>query len=809
VLERYFAHFAAREWDAMAQTLADDFMTDDRRPVVNAGVRHGRAAEIANMQAFAEVGTLNITLTIVATRGERLVLVRDYLSVRDWSQSSHNGVSVIEINADNQISAHVLFDPDDVDAAFAELDTRYLAGEAAAHANAWSVITAGYAALNRHELPAMTPDCVSIDHRRGTAFAPGEVIAYARAGLDLDQNIRTYVEAVHRLNDLGVVWTHVGHETSQEGFDAEWRIAFICTVEGDLVSRCEVFDEADLGTALAKFDQLSRPAPHLENAASRLIERLNVHFAARDWDAMTETMADDLFDDDRRRVVGAGVRHGRDAVMANVRAVADVSCTDITSTVIATRGARLVLTRDRFSIRDQRSEAFHAEVLGIIEIDANERIVARFAFDLDDIDAAIEELDSRYLAGEAAPYSRIWQFVMNGLGALNRHERGPMTREVAYADHRRLPFAAGDFGRAVEDLWALVPDARYRVTAVHALDAHGVVGSLVIEGTDLHGNELQWARICLISFASGQARMDVYEDDDLDAALARFEELHPHTRRLENAATRVYERLHAQFTARDWDGITAILADDYYQHDRRPVVGGEIRRGRGSLMEDLRAAAALGITEATSDAIATRGERLTLTCVRYSRSDEGPEPYRADLLQIVDIDVDERITALVAFDPDDIGAAFEELDARYLAGEAAAHAHTWSVVAGTYATINGHELPATTPDWVNIDHRRGIAFAPGDMIAYIRATLDDAPDFKIYVEAVHGLNTLGAVVTITSHGTSQEGFDAEWHDVNVLTVTGDVISRCELFDQADLDDAIAQFDQLSQPARRLETRQAE
>ena len=58
------------------------------------------------------------------------------------------------------------------------------------------------------------------------------------------------------------------------------------------------------------------------------------------------------------------------------------------------------------------------------------------------------------------------------------------------------------------------------------------------------------------------------------------------------------------------------------------------------------------------------------------------------------------------FDLDDIDAAFEELDARYLAGEAAAHAHTWSVIAGAYAALNRHELPATTPDWVNIDHRR-------------------------------------------------------------------------------------------------------
>ena len=62
--------------------------------------------------------------------------------------------------------------------------------------------------------------------------------------------------------------------------------------------------------------------------------------------------------------------------------------------------------------------------------------------------------------------------------------------------------------------------------------------------------------------------------------------------------------------------------------------------------------------------------------------------------------------ARVLFDPDDIDAAFKELDARYLAGEAAAHAHTWSVIAEVYAAFNRHELPADA-DWVNVDHRRG------------------------------------------------------------------------------------------------------
>ena len=143
----------------------------------------------------------------------------------------------------------------------------------------------GHAALNRRELPPTTPDCVSIDHRRGAAFAPGELVEYFRAGFDLDQDIRTYVEVVHRLGELGAVCTHVGHGVSRDGFDAEWRGIDLLTVDSNMVNRCEVFDEADLDTAIARFEELRRPTPRLENAASQAFQRVESYFAARDWDA--------------------------------------------------------------------------------------------------------------------------------------------------------------------------------------------------------------------------------------------------------------------------------------------------------------------------------------------------------------------------------------------------------------------------------------------------------------------------------------------------------------------------------------------
>ncbi len=101
---------------------------------------------------------------------------------------------------------------------------------------------------------------------------------------------------------------------------------------------------------------------------------------------------------------------------------------------------------------------------------------------------------------------------------------------------------------------------------------------------------------------------------------------------------------------------------------------------------------------------------------------------------------------------------------------------------------------------MNIDRRRGAGFAPGDAIPYVLAAWDVAPDINMYLEAVHRLSELGAVVTQVSKGTSQQGFDAEWREIAVLTFAGDAISRCEIFDEEDLDAAVVRFDELSRPA---------
>lgn len=797
--ERFLSHFTAREWDAMAATPTENFAIDDRRRVVNAGIRHGRANAIHDWRAAADVGFSFVMVGVIATRGERIALLRVRALGPDPEAIQNDAFNIIEIDADERVAAAVVFDLDDIEAAFAELDARYLAGEAAAHARTWSVVTGAYAAMNRHELFPTTSDWVNRDHRRPGIIEDGGLNASLRSLWELIPDLTFRIEAVHRLTDLGVACSHVAHGVSRDGFDAEWRGIEVITTDGQLINRCEIFDAAAVEAALAHFEALRPQAPSLENTASRVGERYLAHFAAADWDAMTEMLADNFSNDDRRRVVGIGVRHGRGAQIGDMRTIADLFSTKVTHTTLATRGANLAVMRLRFSVHDQGSDAFLLEAVGVLEINADERIVAVVFFDVDGLDAAYDELEARYLAGEAAPYARVWKSGMDTVAELNRHEPGPNMRQLTYVDRRRVPFASGeDFGRGVEELWELVPDAHYRVTSAHALDSRGTVVTFAIEGTDKHGSELQWRRILL--FASEGPRLEVYEEENLDAALARFKELRPESRRLENTATRVDERFWHCYTARDWDAMAALLADDVSTDDRRRVVNGGVLHGRDVHLESMRSLADLK-ANMTSTVIATRGQRLALT---HLNRDLRLGEFGSELLYIIEIDADHRLAAGVFLDADDIDAAFEELDARYLEGEAAAYSQTWTAMTQVQTVYNRHEFPPTTKDAVNIDHRRGRAFSPEDVIPFLRTSYDVIPNLKGHIEAVHRLSDFGAVITEVMTGTSREGFEAEWREIGLFAFDGELVCRFELFDETDLDAALARFEELRPQARRLE-----
>ena len=199
-----------------------------------------------------------------------------------------------------------------------------------------------------------------------------------------------------------MVITYAARGTSQEGFDAEWRVVNLFTFEGEQVSRVEVFDESELDVALAKFDELTQPTHRLENAATHVADRYASSFTSRDWAAMAELITEEFSIEDRRPTVNAGIRHGREAGIKEQRAVADVGFTDVARTVLATRGEHLTLVRAHYTGSDEGPEPFEISVLHIVEI-AHERVTAVVTFDTGDIDAAFAELDARYSPAKQPP----------------------------------------------------------------------------------------------------------------------------------------------------------------------------------------------------------------------------------------------------------------------------------------------------------------------------------------------------------------------------------------------------------------------
>ncbi len=63
-----------------------------------------------------------------------------------------------------------------------------------------------------------------------------------------------------------------------------------------------------------------------------------------------------------------------------------------------------------------------------------------------------------------------------------------------------------------------------------------------------------------------------------------------------------------------------------------------------------------------------------------------------------------------------------------------------------------------------------------------------------------GLTNLGAVFTQPARGISHEGFEAEWRDIILMTVEGDQFNRSELFEESDIDAALARFEELNRPS---------
>ncbi|MDT5087419.1 MAG: hypothetical protein QOG47_126, partial [Mycobacterium sp.] len=293
--------------------------------------------------------------------------------------------------------------------------------------------------------------------------------------------------------------------------------------------------------------------------------------------------------------------------------------------------------------------------------------------------------------------------------------------------------------------------------------------------------------------------VEVFDEADLDTAVARFNELERSPQPPGNDATRTWARLADAFNRRDMEGFLALSNSNVRYEDRRRVLRDEF----DGITAQRKAVLAMFETvprtvQMTAQPIAVRGSRLSLLHVCFRDTGYADRPVTVEMLQLVEVSDSGLLDYSVSFDLDDVDAAFAELDARYVAGEAAPYAHTWSLIAAECAAFNRHELPAA--EWVTVDHRQLAVIDATEGQAAMRAIWDVTPILRMQIEAVHRLSGFGVVANYVASGNSPEEFNVEWPMILLLNIEGDRIKRCEVFDEADLDAALARFDELSQPA---------
>ena len=485
-----------------------------------------------------------------------------------------------------------------------------------------------------------------------------------------------------------------------------------------------------------------------------------------------------------------------------MRGAIDMGLTSISLTVLATRGVRLELCRMWVSGED-RPDAFRIEFLSVVEIDADERIVARVAFDSDDIDAAFAELDARFLAGEAAPFANTWSAVAGFYAALNRHEI-LATPDWVNVDHRRATtVASGDMAASIRATWDVAPNITRSVEAVHRLNTLGAVVTHTANGTSREGFDAEWRLVALLTFTGDLiSRAELFDETDLDAALARFDELDRHASSFANAATRTWERLVETYNRRDIDGWLALTAADGRVEDRRK---GLHHIGVGPAWQKTMRAwlNAPRSWRMDVETLAIRGSRLSLTRNRCRDSEEADQPVTVEVLAVMEVDEAGLVRDAVSFDPDDIDDAFAELTARWIASGEVTHPEVAESAQRLMETMNRRDwnaLAALSVGATFINHRQ--LSSPGidtmaDQMSSIEMMASLVPDYRFELAEVLTHSARGLVTHVVLRGTSTDGVAIEIPLIGLVLFDGDRVDHIEAFDADQRDLALARFEELN------------
>jgi ketosteroid isomerase-like protein len=361
-----------------------------------------------------------------------------------------------------------------------------------------------------------------------------DFIADIPAMIELTPDLRTTIVAIYPDHHGAVLLIH-NTGTTPDGGPIENTMIGVSLVHDGVTTRTEYFPEDALDAARARLAELA-PAPGTAVPSNRAIEAMRRSIGAlvrHDEVAFNAMHTPEFRNDDRRagvRIETAGVEPTSKAVMRE--------CTGVEFTPIATRGGLLVLFHQVVRGETSAGFAWEIETLAVAEIDDDDHLTDTVIFDADDVDAALAELDARYLADEGAPFAQVIRTNLAAVDAFNRRDFDAMrmlyAETIDVVDHRVAQFPTytdrADFLRDVATMVELTPDLRMIIAAIYP-DQHGTVALVRGTATTADGGEIEGMVIGVSVVRDGVVtRFETFTEDALDAARARLAELAPHSR---------------------------------------------------------------------------------------------------------------------------------------------------------------------------------------------------------------------------------------------------------------------------------------
>jgi ketosteroid isomerase-like protein len=842
-VERGAAALAARDWEGFAALMAPAFCHYDRTRI--AQLESDGREWLAAFRRMVEMTSAPPTYKLLATRGERLALFEMLWrgAGGDVGPSEIEWRLIVEVNDRGEHIAIVVYDSDDLDAAHAELDARYEAAQGDRLPAHWTLLRRWTRAVADRDWEAVASLCadgfVEHDHRSlsllGVTQGVEAWLAAIRTVTDLAPDsvfrIRHFIPGARGYYQEGSIYG------TREGGPFEIVINSLVEIDDQgLVARVDVYDD-DRVFAASRWSALGIPVPPTApggaeldfpgrilakpNAAMRAMtnwfDAYARAFETGAWDELRHACHPSFVFDSRRRM--ELLHGGSDLMVASLRERAAIGARPEWHAV-GVFGDRVFVPRILW-VGGPPDGLFEIEYLGVVECDENGLFTAFVLFDLQDAREAQREAFARWSVVEpdmaAVATAAVLADAFNEKNAAKW--RAAFADDLVVEDHRLAGMERIDgseaYTESVVALWKIAPDSHAEVGwRWLAIDRHGAITVARRTGTVPDGGgEFESEYLFLYLVRDGRiTRVELFEMNALDMALARFEELRSTDppRVPPNAASVWLHRFRLPFNARDWGALHGLYAPEvtYEDRQRHSLVSG----GLDTVLSSLRVRAEAGFLAERIELLGTAGPRVAIQRMLWATGGDNDRT-EVEIIVVQEVDDVGRLRASINFDPDDTHAAQRAAWARWAASDpdvAAVVKPIWNALDAFNEQSAAKWRAGHADDVVVEDHRlAGMGRIEG-ADAYTKSVValwELAPVTRAELGwPWPALDRHGGMPVLRRTGTVPDGGDFE-SEYLYLCLTGQGrITHVELFEMNALDKALARFEELR--PRSSDTRRA-